>query len=296
MVQYAPVALAEADPRASGRRRQGPLRDRRLRPGRAQDQVARAERHVRPGFVREMEMAMRVVRRHDLLDALPRPPLSVVQRAHLGVPQRHRPEPLRAPRTRRRVTIGWAGGVGHKASLARWEPAHPLVMRARPRRASCPSATRRPRRTSRSSAPSARSRTRAPSSRSTPRRWRCSTSPSPLRPRTTCSAARATCAGSRRARSGSRSSRTRTSIPDIEDGVTGVHAREPDEVEAALLRLIDNPEERERIGDKAHEYVPEHRRVEVAAERWPDVLREVVAARAPILKSLQVVSACRYPG
>ena len=36
--------------------------------------------------------------------------------------------------------------------------------------------------------------------------------------------------------------------PDIEDGETGVHASTPDEVEAALLRLIDDPEERERIG------------------------------------------------
>ena len=28
--------------------------------------------------------------------------------------------------------------------------------------------------------------------------------------------------------------------PDIEDGVTGVHARTPEEVEAALLRLVDD--------------------------------------------------------
>lgn len=65
--------------------------------------------------------------------------------------------------------------------------------------------------------------------------------------------------------------------PDIEDGVTGVHARELDEVEAALLRLIDSPDERERIGRTAHEYVREHRRIEVAAESWAEVLREVVA-------------------
>ena len=30
--------------------------------------------------------------------------------------------------------------------------------------------------------------------------------------------------------------------PEIEDGVTGVHARTPDEVEAALLRLVDDAE------------------------------------------------------
>ena len=53
--------------------------------------------------------------------------------------------------------------------------------------------------------------------------------------------------------------------PEIEDGVTGVHARTPEEVEAALLRLIDDAEERERIGRQAHEDVAEHRRIEVAA-------------------------------
>src|SRR5918998_4000730 len=47
--------------------------------------------------------------------------------------------------------------------------------------------------------------------------------------------------------------------PDIEDGVTGVHARGLDEVEAALLRLIDQPQERERIGRTAHEHVAQHR-------------------------------------
>ena len=68
--------------------------------------------------------------------------------------------------------------------------------------------------------------------------------------------------------------------PDIEDGVTGVHASTPDEVEAALLRLIDNREERERIGATAHEHVAEHRRIEVMAESWREVLNEV---RAPAI-------------
>ncbi len=69
--------------------------------------------------------------------------------------------------------------------------------------------------------------------------------------------------------------------PEIEDGVTGVHARTPAEVEAALLRLIDDAELRERIGASAHAYVGEHRSIEVAAERWRDVLLEV-GAKAPV--------------
>ena len=50
--------------------------------------------------------------------------------------------------------------------------------------------------------------------------------------------------------------------PDIEDGVTGVHARTLEEVEAALLRLVDDREERERIGRtgaRARRRAPAHR-------------------------------------
>jgi glycosyltransferase involved in cell wall biosynthesis len=70
--------------------------------------------------------------------------------------------------------------------------------------------------------------------------------------------------------------------PEIEDGVTGLHARGLDEVEAALLRLVDDAALRERIGRQAHEDVAEHRRIEVAAQAWAAVLREVVAERAPV--------------
>ena len=66
--------------------------------------------------------------------------------------------------------------------------------------------------------------------------------------------------------------------PDIEDGVTGVHASTPEEVEAALLRMIDNPQEREQIGRTAHDHVAENRRIEIMAESWREVLNEV---RAP---------------
>ncbi len=70
--------------------------------------------------------------------------------------------------------------------------------------------------------------------------------------------------------------------PEIEDGVTGVHARSVDEVEAALLRLIDDDEERERIGAAAHDDVAEHRRIQVAAQSWADVLREVASTRTAL--------------
>jgi glycosyltransferase involved in cell wall biosynthesis len=68
--------------------------------------------------------------------------------------------------------------------------------------------------------------------------------------------------------------------PEIEDGVTGLHARSLEEVEAALLRLIDNEEERVRIGEQAYQHVYEHRRVEVAAQAWRTALQEVAADRA----------------
>jgi glycosyltransferase involved in cell wall biosynthesis len=65
--------------------------------------------------------------------------------------------------------------------------------------------------------------------------------------------------------------------PEIEDGVTGVHARTPAEVEAALLRLIDDAAMRERIGTAAYAHVAEHRRADVTAEDWRAVLAGVGA-------------------
>ena len=59
-----------------------------------------------------------------------------------------------------------------------------------------------------------------------------------------------------------------------------MHARTSGEVEQALLELVDDKERRERIGAQAYDYVYEHRRVEVAAERWRDVLLEVAPVKA----------------
>ena len=51
-----------------------------------------------------------------------------------------------------------------------------------------------------------------------------------------------------------------------------------------LLALVDDPALRGRVGAAAHEHVRTHRRIEVAAQSGPSVLREVagdrVAARA----------------
>jgi glycosyltransferase involved in cell wall biosynthesis len=176
------------------------------------------------------------------------------------------------------VTIGWAGGVGHLQSLARWEPALRNVLRARPdarfvsvghaaaaafveefpgRALSYPSAEIEVYPASMtlfdvSIAPSAENNQFRGKS---DLRWlEASAIGIPLIAHPEV-------------------------YPDIEDGVTGVHASTPEDVEAALLRLIDNAAERERIGAAAHEHVSQHRRIEVMAESWREVLNEV---RSPV--------------
>ena len=175
------------------------------------------------------------------------------------------------------VTLGWAGGVGHKASLARWEPAIRNVLRARPE----------VRFVSVGHAAAAAfvkefGHERAIAYPSTG----IETYPASM---TLFDIAFAPSAENNQFRGKSDLRWLEASAlgiplvahpevyPDIEDGVTGVHARTLDEVEAALLRLVDDREERERIGRTAHEHVAEHRRIEVAAQAWAEVLREVVA-------------------
>jgi glycosyltransferase involved in cell wall biosynthesis len=178
------------------------------------------------------------------------------------------------------VTIGWAGGVGHKASLARWAPAVREVLRKRPetrfvsvgygaaveyieefgadRAIGLPSGKIEVYPASMATFDIAI----APSSESnlfkgkSDLRWLEASAlgiPLVAHPET---------------------------YPGIDDGVTGVHARTPAEVEAALLGLVDDAERRERIGAQAYAYVSEHRRIEVAAERWRDVLLEVAPVKA----------------
>ncbi len=68
--------------------------------------------------------------------------------------------------------------------------------------------------------------------------------------------------------------------PEIEDGVTGLHATTAEEATKAILTLVDDAELRRRLGDAAHAHVVEHRRIEVVAQRWVAVLREAAGERA----------------
>jgi glycosyltransferase involved in cell wall biosynthesis len=178
------------------------------------------------------------------------------------------------------VTIGWAGGVGHKASLARWEPAIRGALRARPearfmsvghaaaavyvdefgpeRAIALPPAqievyTASMKLFDLAIAPSAE--TNLFRGKSDLRWLEASALGIPLVAHPEV-------------------------YPEIEHGVTGIHARTPAEVEAALIDLIDDKEKREQIGAQAHAYVAEHRRIEVAAERWRSVLTEVAPVSA----------------
>ena len=68
--------------------------------------------------------------------------------------------------------------------------------------------------------------------------------------------------------------------PEIEHGVTGFHASTAAEMREILRELVADRELRERVGAAAHEHVVEHRTVQVAAQSWAQVLREV--ARQPL--------------
>ena len=232
-------------------------------------------------FVREMEMAMRVT---DGIvcstDYLARRYRSFNERTWacyngIDVKRYAWPRPERTG-----VTIGWAGGVGHKASLARWEPAIRGALRARPearfvsvgyaaaaefvdefgpeRAVALPPAKIEVYPASMTLfdvaiAPSGENNLFRGKS---DLRWlEASALGLPLVAHPDV-------------------------YPEIEDGVTGVHARTPAEVEAALIALIDDPERRERIGASALAYVTEHRRIDVAAERWREVLLEVAPVTA----------------
>jgi glycosyltransferase involved in cell wall biosynthesis len=180
------------------------------------------------------------------------------------------------------VTIGWAGGVGHKASLARWEPAIRNVMRARENvrfvsigHAAAAAFMEEFGRERAIAYPTAAIEVYpagmklfdvsiAPSAENNQFRGK-----SDLRWLETAALGIPLVAHPE-------------VYPEIEDGVTGVHARSIDEVEAALLRLVDDAEERDRIGRAAHQDVTENRRIQVAAQSWADVLREVAADRAGV--------------
>jgi len=180
---------------------------------------------------------------------------------------------------RKGVTIGFAGGVGHKASLVRWEPALRNVMRARPdvrfvsvgfqaaqlfveefgpeRAIAYPA-------TDLETYPASMTLfdiSFAPSAENNQFRGK-----SDLRWLETGALGIPLVAHP-------------DVYPEIDDGVTGLHARTPEEAEAALLKLVDDAELRERIGRQAHEKVTAERRIEVVAESWAEVLRHVVSEK-----------------
>jgi glycosyltransferase involved in cell wall biosynthesis len=176
------------------------------------------------------------------------------------------------------VTIGWAGGVGHKASLARWEPAVRAVMRARPQTrfvsVGHPFAVELE-----AEFGPERALALPPA--------KIEVYPASM---TLFDIAIAPSAENNLFRGKSdlrwlESSALKLPLvahpdvyPEIEDGVTGVHARTPAEVEAALLRLVDDAALRERIGTAAYATVAETRSITVTAEDWRAVLCEVAAA------------------
>ena len=180
------------------------------------------------------------------------------------------------------VTIGWAGGVGHRASLARWEPALRSVMRAREnvRFASVghPAAAAFVEEFGHERAiayPSAAIEVYPSSMKLFDVAFAPSAENNQFRGKSDLRWLEASALGIPLVAHPE-------VYPEIEDGVTGLHAREPDEVEAALLRLVDDAELRERIGRQAHEDVSANRRIEVAAQSWATVLREVAADRAGV--------------
>jgi glycosyltransferase involved in cell wall biosynthesis len=65
--------------------------------------------------------------------------------------------------------------------------------------------------------------------------------------------------------------------PDVEHGLTGLHAATPAEAAGHLHALAGSRELRERIGAAAREAVTRTRRIEVVAEEWRAVLEAAVA-------------------
>ena len=66
--------------------------------------------------------------------------------------------------------------------------------------------------------------------------------------------------------------------PDVEHGVTGLHAATPGEAAEHVLALARSRELRETIGAAARDVVSRTRRIEVAAEQWRAVLETAVAS------------------
>ena len=175
------------------------------------------------------------------------------------------------------VTLGWAGGVGHARSLSRWEPAVRAVMRARPETRFVSIGFRFADQLVEEFGPEralALPPTHIEVYPASMTLFDIAIAPSAenalFRGKSDLRWLEASAAGLPLVAHPQL-------YPEIEDGVTGVHARTVDEVEAALLRLVDDAELRVRIGRQAHEHVTAQRNIEVVADNWRDVLTEVVA-------------------
>lgn len=62
---------------------------------------------------------------------------------------------------------------------------------------------------------------------------------------------------------------------NIEDGVNGLHAQTADEAYAAMIRLVDDAEERERLGRAAYEYVRDERTLRSTGMDWLNAFADV---------------------
>jgi glycosyltransferase involved in cell wall biosynthesis len=178
------------------------------------------------------------------------------------------------------VTIGWSGGVGHKASLERWAPALRSVLRSRPETrfmsAGYWAATEYipefgPERAI--AVPPAKLEVYPATLSLFDIAFAPSAENNLFRGKSDLRWLEASAAGVPLIAHPD-------VYPEIEDGVTGMHARTPAEAEAAMLELVDDRELRERIGAQARAYVTEHRRSQVAAERWRTVLLEFASVAA----------------
>jgi glycosyltransferase involved in cell wall biosynthesis len=62
---------------------------------------------------------------------------------------------------------------------------------------------------------------------------------------------------------------------EIEDGVTGFHAPDAETAERLLLRLVDDAEERQRVGTAARAHLEAQRSMRAMAPQWERALAEV---------------------
>jgi glycosyltransferase involved in cell wall biosynthesis len=66
---------------------------------------------------------------------------------------------------------------------------------------------------------------------------------------------------------------------EIEHGVTGLHASSGEEAETHLMRLVDDAGERHRIGEAARAHLIEHRTMQKMAPQWAEALTEAAELR-----------------